>query len=81
MVFLIVVLIMFTINSNNVPDSINNAVPDGNDNYGNVQLNDLQGNSSNYVMKLANECHLSERNDQPIPEPFHMFLSGGAGVL
>ena len=44
------------------------------------QLNDLQADLLNYIMKFANECHLSERNDQPMPEPFHIFLSGGAGV-
>ena len=44
------------------------------------QLNQRQQHLFNFIMKYATKCRLSEKNDQPMPQPFHIFLSGGAGV-
>ena len=44
------------------------------------QLNELQQHLFNVIMKFAVMCKLCEKNDEPMPKPFHIFLSGGAGV-
>ena len=44
------------------------------------QLNEGQLTLFNFIMKYAIQCILGERNNAPQPEPFHIFLSGGAGV-
>ena len=44
------------------------------------QLNEGQQRLFNFVMKYAQQLQLNERNDIPDPDPFHIFLSGGAGV-
>ena len=44
------------------------------------KLNLEQQELFNFITKYATECQLSKKNDQPMPDPFHIFLSGGAGV-
>ena len=44
------------------------------------QLNEGQQQLFNFMMKYAQQLQLNERNDLPEPEPFHIFLTGGAGV-
>ena len=44
------------------------------------QLNDGQEQLFDFMMKHAQEMQLNKRNDLTDPEPFYIFLSGGAGV-
>jgi hypothetical protein len=44
------------------------------------QLNEGQHDLFNYIMKWATRYMLNRDNDDVQPEPFHIFLSGGAGV-
>jgi ATP-dependent DNA helicase PIF1 len=44
------------------------------------QLNEGQLQLLNYIMKHTQQLVLNSRNDLPEPEPFHILLSGGAGV-
>ena len=44
------------------------------------KLNEGQQKLFNFIMKYAQELMLNKRNDLPDPDPFHIFLSGGAGV-
>ena len=44
------------------------------------QLNERQLLLFNFIMKYAIKYILSERNNKPTPDPFYIFLSGGAGV-
>ena len=44
------------------------------------QLNDEQQLLFGFMMKYAQQLQLKKRNDLPDPEPFNIFLSGGAGV-
>ena len=44
------------------------------------QLNERQLPLFTFIMKYAIKCILSERNNKPTPDPFYIFLSGGAGV-
>ena len=44
------------------------------------QLNEGQQNMFNFIMKYAVKCMLNECNDLVMPDPFNIFLSGGAGV-
>ena len=44
------------------------------------QLNEGQQNLFNFIMKYAIKCMFNERSDLDMPDPFDMFLSGGAGV-
>ena len=44
------------------------------------QLNTGQQYLFNYVLKYTQELMLNKRNDLPDPEPFYLFLTGGAGV-
>ena len=34
----------------------------------------------NFIMRYSQELQLNKRNDLPDPNPFHIFLNGGAGV-
>ena len=44
------------------------------------QLNDAQRDLFNYIMKWAMRYQLGKDNDEVEPDPFYIFLSGGAGV-
>ena len=44
------------------------------------ELNGEQQQLFDFMMKYAQQLQLNERNDLPDPEPFNIFLSGGAGV-
>ena len=44
------------------------------------QLSEGQPNLFSFIMKYAVKCMLNERNDLDMPDPFDIFLSGGAGV-
>ena len=44
------------------------------------QLNEGQQHLFNFIMKYAIKCRFAEKNNEPPPEPFYIFLSGGAGV-
>ena len=44
------------------------------------QLNEEQQKLFNFVMRYSQELQLNKRNDLPDLNPFHIFLSGGAGV-
>ena len=44
------------------------------------QLNEGQRDLLNYIMKWAAQCMLNNDNNEPDPDPFYVFLSGGAGV-
>ena len=44
------------------------------------QLNEGQQNLFNFIMKYAIKCMFNERSDLDMPDPFDIFLSGGAGV-
>ena len=44
------------------------------------QLNEGQQNLFNFIMKYAIKCMSNEHNDLDMPDPFDIFLSGGAGV-
>ena len=44
------------------------------------QLNEGQQHLFNFIMRYAIQCRLVARNNEPQPEPFQIFLSGGAGV-
>ena len=44
------------------------------------QLNEGQQKLFNFMMKYAQQLQLNQRNDLPDPEPFYIFLTGGAGV-
>ena len=44
------------------------------------QLNEMQRNLFNFVMQHTRECRFAEDNAVSPPDPFHIFLSGGAGV-
>ena len=44
------------------------------------KLNEEQMYMFNYIMRYAIKSRFAERNDEETPEPFHIFLSGGAGV-
>ena len=44
------------------------------------QLNEAQQHLFNFMMKYAQQLQLNGRNDLPDPDPFYIFLSGGAGV-
>ena len=63
------------------PTSINNLLLP-NEQFYEVcsQLNEGQQHLFSFIMKYAIQCKLSERNNEPQPDPFHIFLSGGAGV-
>ena len=44
------------------------------------QLNEGQQDLFNYIMKWGTQYMLNKDNDEIEPDPFHIFLSGGAGV-
>ena len=44
------------------------------------QLNEGQQDLFSYIMKWATQYMLNKDNDEIEPDPFHIFLSGGAGV-
>ena len=44
------------------------------------QLNERQCHLLNFIMKPAQQLMLNSRNDLPDPDPFHILLTGGAGV-
>ena len=44
------------------------------------QLNEGQQHLFNYIMKYSVESRFAEINNTDLPEPFYIFLSGGAGV-
>lgn len=44
------------------------------------QLNEGQQDPFNFIMKWATRYMLHKENDEVEPDPFHIFLSGGAGV-
>ena len=44
------------------------------------QLNEGQQHLFNFIMQYAIQLRLGENNSESQPEPFHIFLSGGAGV-
>ena len=44
------------------------------------QLNEEQQNLFDFMMKHSQQLSLNRRNDLPQPDPFYIFLSGGAGV-
>ena len=44
------------------------------------QLNEGQHDLLNFIMKYAQQLMLNSRNDLPDPDPFHILLTGGAGV-
>ena len=44
------------------------------------QLNERQQHLFNFIMQYAIQLRLGENNSKSQPEPFHIFLSGGAGV-
>ena len=44
------------------------------------QLNEGQCHLLNFIMKHAQQLMLNSRNDLPDPDPFHILLTGGAGV-
>ena len=44
------------------------------------QLNESQRELFNYIMKWAMKYKLHNDNDELEPDPFHIFLTGGAGV-
>ena len=44
------------------------------------QLNEDQQKVFDYIMKHTQLLNLNKRNDLPQPDPFYIFLSGGAGV-
>ena len=44
------------------------------------QLNEGQQSLFNFIMKYAVKCRFAERNNELPPDPFYIFLSGGAGV-
>ena len=44
------------------------------------QLNECQCHLLNFIMKHAQQLMLNSRNDLPDPDPFHILLTGGAGV-
>ena len=43
-------------------------------------LNEEHQKMFNFIMRYSQELQLNKRNDLPDPNPFHIFLSGGAGV-
>ena len=45
-----------------------------------TQLNEGQQDPFNYIMKWAMRYMLHKDNDEVEPDPFHIFLTGGAGV-
>ena len=53
-----------------------------NDEYYNMcfQLNEGQQHLFNFIMQWAVKYHFAETNAKPEPDPFYIFLSGGAGV-
>ena len=44
------------------------------------RLNEGQQDLFNYIMKWAMRYQLNKENDEIEPDPFQIFLSGGAGV-
>ena len=44
------------------------------------QLNEGQQHLFNFIMKYAQQLMLNSKNDLPYPDPFNIFLTGGAGV-
>ena len=42
--------------------------------------NEKQQKPFNFIMRYSQELQLNKRNDLLDPNPFHIFLSGGAGV-
>ena len=44
------------------------------------QLNEGQQDPFNFMMKWTMKYMLHNENDETEPDPFHIFLSGGAGV-
>ena len=44
------------------------------------QLNEGQQHLFNFIMQYALHCKLAEKNNELLPKPFQIFLSGGAGV-
>ena len=44
------------------------------------QLNEGQQHLLNFIMKYAQQLMLNGRNNLPDPDPFHILLTGGAGV-
>ena len=71
-------------NANNVPiapTTINNVLLPNDQYYDKCsQLNEGQLHLFYFIMKYAINCRFAEKNNQPPPEPFNIFLSGGAGV-
>ena len=44
------------------------------------QLNEGQQHLFNFIMQYALHCKLAEKNNESLPKPFQIFLSGGAGI-
>ena len=44
------------------------------------QLNERQQHLFNFIMQYALHCKLAEKNNESLPKPFQIFLSGGAGI-